>query len=120
LHETLSRAWTNNSALVQIITWNDFGEGTTIEPTKEYGFRDLYLVQDLCRPKPDSQRRLLTNELASMLEFYQLRQNSATNPPLAFALDQVFTNMVSGQEENGFKHLAKLAAQFPSHVKSAP
>ena len=113
LRETLNRAWTNNSALVQIITWNDFGEGTTIEPTKEYGFRDLYLIQDLCRQKHDPERRLLTNELASVLEFYRLRQKSATNAPLAFALGQVFTNIVSGQEENGFKYLAKLSAQFP-------
>jgi hypothetical protein len=113
LRETLKRALTNNSALVQIITWNDFGEGTTIEPTKEYGFRDLYLIQDLCRRQHDPMRRLLTNELASVFQFYHLRQKSATNAALAFALDQVFTNMVSGQEANAFEQLGKLEAQFP-------
>ena len=33
LASTLRRAMTNNSALVQIVTWNDFGEGTIVEPT---------------------------------------------------------------------------------------
>jgi len=49
LTSTLSRAMTNNSALVQIATWNDFGEGTIVEPTVEYGYRDLAIIQDLRR-----------------------------------------------------------------------
>ncbi|MFD0962943.1 glycoside hydrolase family 71/99-like protein [Pseudofulvibacter geojedonensis] len=31
---------------VQLITWNDFGEGTMIEPTKEYGYSYLEEVQN--------------------------------------------------------------------------
>lgn len=30
---------------LQISTWNDFGEGTTIEPTEEYGYRYLTKLQ---------------------------------------------------------------------------
>ncbi len=113
LRENFNRAWTNNSALVQIVTWNDFGEGTTIEPTREYGFRDLRLIQDLCRRKLDPKRPLPTNDLASAFQFYNLRRNSATNAALASALDQVFTNAVSGQEEKALDQLSKLEAQFP-------
>ena len=51
LRESLDRALANKSALVQIVTWNDFGEGTTIEPTKEYGFRDLNLIREMCLRK---------------------------------------------------------------------
>jgi hypothetical protein len=36
---TLARAMTNNSVMVQLVTWNDFGEGTAIEPTTEFGVR---------------------------------------------------------------------------------
>jgi len=111
LRETLNRAWTNHSALVQIVTWNDFGEGTTIEPTKEYGFRDLRLIQALCRRKPDPPRSRPTNDLESVLRFYQLRQAAATNPPLAAALDEVFTNLVSGGEETAFQRLHQLDAR---------
>lgn len=113
LRENLNRALTNHSALVQIVTWNDFGEGTTIEPTKEYGFRDLCLIQDLCRQQLCLKRCLLTNDLASVFQFYNLRHNAATNAALALALDQVFTNFVSGREENALNQLGRLAAQFP-------
>ena len=30
---------------VQLVTWNDWGEGTMIEPSREYGTRDLQSVQ---------------------------------------------------------------------------
>ncbi len=113
LRETLNRALTNNSALVQIVTWNDFGEGTAIEPTKEYGFRDLYLVQGLCRQKLDTTRLWPTNELALVLQFYNLRHNSVTNAALALALDQVFTNFVSGHEVSAINRLRELNARLP-------
>jgi hypothetical protein len=113
LRETLNRALTNNSALVQIVTWNDFGEGTMIEPTKEYGFRNLYLIQDLCRPKLDVKPRLFTNDLEAVFQFYNLRRSSTNNAARALALDQIFTHMVSGQEENALKHLGQLEALFP-------
>ena len=42
---TLERALTSNSRIVQIATWNDWGEGTQIEPSAEFGYRDLEAVQ---------------------------------------------------------------------------
>ena len=46
-----SRSWerslTNNVRLVQIATWNDFGEGATIEPTLDYGFKYLEMTERL-------------------------------------------------------------------------
>jgi glycoprotein endo-alpha-1,2-mannosidase len=35
------RALSNNVRFVQIATWNDFGEGATIEPTLDYGYQYL-------------------------------------------------------------------------------
>ena len=59
LRETLSRGMTNSSAIVQIVTWNDFGEGSMVEPTEEYGFRDLGIIQDFRRQylEPDFSRQ---------------------------------------------------------------
>jgi hypothetical protein len=108
LRETLNRALTNNSALVQIVTWNDFGEGTMVEPTEENGFRNLHLIQDLCRPKSDLQRPVITNDLEAVFQFYKLRQSSTNNASLALALDQVFTNFVSGQEGSALNQLGQL------------
>jgi hypothetical protein len=42
---TLERALSSNLSLVQIVTWNDYGEGTSIEPTHEYGFCYLTALQ---------------------------------------------------------------------------
>lgn len=33
---------------LQLSTWNDYGEGTTIEPTVEYGYRYLVQLQQFC------------------------------------------------------------------------
>jgi Glycosyl hydrolase family 99 len=44
---TLARALRSGAPLVQIATWNDWGEGTGIEPTREFGFRDLETIQRL-------------------------------------------------------------------------
>ena len=39
--QTLNRAWHGKARIIQIATWNDFGEGTIIEPTQEFGYRYL-------------------------------------------------------------------------------
>ena len=43
--QTLQLAWQSNSPLIQIATWNDYGEGTMIEPTKEFACRYLESLQ---------------------------------------------------------------------------
>lgn len=94
---TLSRAMTNNSALVQIVTWNDFGEGTIVEPTVEYGYRDLGIVQNLRRQYLDAAFPYHTNDLMMALRFYNLRKQYENNPAISSELDRIFTNIVSGQ-----------------------
>jgi ricin-type beta-trefoil lectin protein/glycosyl hydrolase family 99 len=47
--ETLSLAFGAHPAFIQLATWNDWGEGTGIEPTAQYGVRDLQKTQDLVR-----------------------------------------------------------------------
>ncbi len=43
--ETLNYTHHELSDFIQIITWNDFGEGTMIEPTAEFGFTYLQILQ---------------------------------------------------------------------------
>lgn len=47
LKSTLDLAKTNASKIdfLQLVTWNDYGEGTMIEPTEEFGFSFLQEVQ---------------------------------------------------------------------------
>lgn len=117
LRETLNRALTNNSALVQIVTWNDFGEGTTIEPTREYGFRDLQLIQGLCRQKSGEDALAATNDLTFALRFYNLRRETGTNATESSVLDRVFREIAAGQEDSAFHDLTELEAR--QRVKQA-
>lgn len=43
--ETFDLAFKSNSPIIQIATWNDYGEGTVIEPTETFGYRYLEFVQ---------------------------------------------------------------------------
>jgi hypothetical protein len=99
LRESLGRAMTNSSDIVQIVTWNDFGEGSMVEPTQEYGYRDLGIIQDFRRQYLEHEFSFTTNELAMALRFYNLRRRYSTNTPVSAELDRIFTNIVSGKLE---------------------
>ena len=43
--ETLDLAWQSGCKLIQVATWNDYGEGTIIEPTVNFGYRYLEVLQ---------------------------------------------------------------------------
>ena len=49
LELTLDAALRARSTAIQIATWNDFGEGTMIEPTLQRGYRDLETLQAMRR-----------------------------------------------------------------------
>lgn len=99
LRETLSRGMTNSSAIVQVVTWNDFGEGSMVEPTQEYGCRDLGIIQDFRRQYLESDFSRNTNDLTMALRFYNLRRQYLTNIVVSAELDRIFTNIVSGKIE---------------------
>ncbi|MDB4331456.1 glycoside hydrolase family 71/99-like protein [bacterium] len=45
LAETLAKTVRKNTHFLQIATWNDWGEGTQVEPSVEFGYRDLETIQ---------------------------------------------------------------------------
>jgi hypothetical protein len=95
--ETLTRALTNASTAIQLVTWNDFGEGTVIEPTVQYGYRDLGVIQNSRRQYLDANFPYHTNDLTLPMRLYNLRrQYGTTKPAVSAELDRVFSNIVSG------------------------
>lgn len=117
LQETLSRAMTNASAIVQIVTWNDFGEGTVVEPTQEYGYRDLGIIQDLRRQYLDADFPGHTNDLTLALRLYNLRRQHSTNSIIAAELDRVFTNIVGDNLAAADLALTRLESTVPDRPK---
>lgn len=111
LRETLRRGMTNSSAMVQIVTWNDFGEGSVVEPTQEYGYRDLEIIQDLRRQYLEPGFPRNTNDLAIALRFYNLRRQSSANIAASAELDRIFTNIVSGKIAEANLQLDQLIKQ---------
>jgi hypothetical protein len=51
LKDTIARAKKMDSPFIQIATWNDWGEGTQIEPSHTHGYRDLEILQQAFRPE---------------------------------------------------------------------
>ena len=77
--ESWGRAISNNVRFVQIATWNDFGEGATIEPTLNYGYQYLELTEKYAAQL----KRLPSNGGAGLsipLAIYRERQALANMP----------------------------------------
>lgn len=108
--ETLARALGNSSDMVQIVTWNDFGDGTMVEPTVEYGFRDLGIIQEQRRLHLDAGFAGTTNDLALPLRLYHLRRIAATNSPLSPSLDAVAARIVGNRLPEARKQIEELEA----------
>ena len=117
LTDTLTRALTNNSAVAQIVTWNDFGEGTVVEPTTQYGYRDLEIIQKLRRQFLDSSFPYHTNDLALAFRFYQCRRQAAKNPAASEELDRVFASIISGDLSFANSRLAGLESNRATAFK---
>lgn len=71
--ETLQMALDLKPAALQVATWNDWQEGTQIEPSVELSTRDLAATQD-ARRKVDPQFKPAKKDLDLPLRLYRLRQ----------------------------------------------
>jgi len=69
---------------------------TVVEPTREYGYRDLGIIQDLRRQYLDLAFGYHTNDLMLAARVYNLRHQCGTDANISAELDRVFTNVVNG------------------------
>jgi len=116
--DTLTRALTNNSAIAQIVTWNDYGEGTMVEPTREYGYRDLGIIQDLRRQFVEPGFAGQTNDLTLALRVFQLRRDHSSNATVAAELDRVFAQLSTNNLPAARLALTRLEQEFPPPTKA--
>jgi hypothetical protein len=89
---TLDLALSKNLQYIQLDTWNDYGEGTMIEPTVEFGYGFLTSLQQKLGVSNLSQHDL---ELVDTL--YDQRKQFAGNVTEQARLDQAFYYIVSLQ-----------------------
>lgn len=90
-NETLQRADHYAIDLLQIITWNDFGEGTIVEPTREFGYSRLEQIQSFLGVD------YREAELALAVSLYKKRKEHKGMSLDNKKLDQVFYYLISLQ-----------------------
>ena len=100
--QSLQQVKTNDIDLLQIITWNDWGEGTIIEPSEEFGYSRLETLQNFLGVQYSE------NELELPVKLYQKRKEYKGKIFENQVLDQVFYYLVSLQIEEAKKLLDEI------------
>ncbi len=91
--EGLQNAQTKNPTFLQIPTWNDWQEGTTIEPAVEYQYSRLEILQNFLGVS------YTKDDLALTVQLYQKRKKYKGKTYENQVLDQVFYYLVSLQTD---------------------
>ena len=95
------------SPLVQIATWNDHGEGTSIEPTVEFGYRYIEALQDAL-----GKRAYAAEDLRLPEQLYTLRTHVAGLPTLRGELERASEVLFAGKLVQARRQLDYVARQL--------
>lgn len=82
LSESLDLALQSRASIVQIATWNDHGEGTAVEPTRQHGYQFLETIQRALQPAGFGPA-----DLRLPVALYQLRKRASAFPEFTAELD---------------------------------
>ncbi|MFD0894588.1 hypothetical protein ACFQ5Q_13240 [Luteolibacter ambystomatis] len=110
--ETLDLALRSKSPLIQVATWNDYGEGTVIEPTSNHGYRYLELLQRRVKPQGYG-----VADLRLPVMLYQLRKRGTSDAELAAALDQAAALLFASKCAEAAAVLAKVSTTLDQQVR---
>jgi hypothetical protein len=111
---TLRRAMTNTSTMVQIVTWNDYGEGTIVEPTAQFLYRDLGVLQNFRRLYLSPNYAGTTNDFSTALRLYNSRRAYPGNAMANAEMDRIFSNAISEDLADANLELCGLESQSPA------
>ena len=94
--QTLQRAFDGDAKIIQIATWNDWGEGTNIEPSREFGYRDLEAIQLIRKSKTGGVFRIEADDLRLPSDLLKLRRRYPDDDS-AKKLDQIAESLSRGE-----------------------
>ncbi|MDP7496600.1 MAG: glycoside hydrolase family 99-like domain-containing protein, partial [Roseibacillus sp.] len=106
---TLALAWQSSCELIQIVTWNDYGEGTAIEPTEEFGYRYLEKLQR--RIAAGSEFAYSAEDLHLPVFLYKLRKQHSGKGAIAPLLTQASRLLFASRTEEARTVLMQLRKQ---------
>jgi len=104
---TVEAALKANPDVIQIATWNDFGEGTVIEPTIERGYKDLEFLQDV-QKRYDENFAFGYGDLRAPIELYKAYVNEKATAEQKAKIEAAYAALFSGD-----------AAMFRAALKDA-
>ncbi len=110
---TLKRAVASKGPLIQVATWNDFGEGTCIEPSREYGYRYLEEVQDARRRLMVGPSPFRTDDLQLPLRIYRLRKRFASSSREQKALNLAGDALFAADGQGALRRIDALEGAAP-------
>jgi hypothetical protein len=114
LTETLDQdqTYSKNISAIQIATWNDYGEGTMIEPTVQNGFSSLEQIQKFTGvPYGLSQLQLV-------YQLYEARTELAGNTAGQTTLNQVSSDINNLDFTDAHSSLATALASVPTTISN--
>jgi hypothetical protein len=111
---TLEKALALETPFIQIATWNDFGEGTNIEPSRESDYRDLEAIQSARRRLSPESFRYQPSDLRLPLRIHQLRKTVARSSPPWRQLDAAAASLRAGDGPAAEREIHELERAGPS------
>jgi hypothetical protein len=105
--DTLRRALQSSASIIQLVTWNDWGEGTIIEPSVEYGYRDLETTQRLRKQHIEPRFPYKPQDLRLPVLLYTLRKKSPDNPKDRAQWAEASRLLFAGQTDKARSLLAR-------------
>lgn len=102
LRNTLQKADDFNLDYLQLVTWNDFGEGTQIEPTVEDQYLFLEIIQDFTGVSYE------VSNLELIYEYYQKTKQFEGNTEAQAILENVYQHLINLEVDQAREELNKL------------
>jgi hypothetical protein len=106
---TLGMAVDQGPDVIQLITWNDYGEGTMIEPTEEFGYRYLEMTQEARRATDDAAFPFEAEDLRLPLQLLQARRQYADDDEVNARLDAAFDALIAGEPDEAQEIIVEYA-----------
>jgi len=100
-------AMASASPLVHIATWNDHGEGTSIEPTIGFGYRYIEALQHAL-----GKRAYAAEDLRLSEQLYNLHTRVAGSPALRGELERASEGLFAGKLVQARQQLHYVARQL--------
>jgi Glycosyl hydrolase family 99 len=93
--DTLEMAIESHPSVIQLVTFNDWGEGTQIEPSVEFGYRDLEFTQR-CRRQIEPSFPFKPQDLRLPVQLCNLRHQFRDNREVQQKLDRISREIFHG------------------------